>query len=85
MQGPPYAFGRRRNYGDRLATARPIPITLARDPSAPSAVTKRGWEGEIQSPFAAGIEPATAADATEHEGGGCEAPELIAAANAALH
>jgi hypothetical protein len=54
----------------------PIPITLARDPSAASAVTKRGWEGEIQSPFAAGIEPALRLTRLK-EGGGCEAAQVI--------
>jgi hypothetical protein len=49
--------------GDCLFPLLAIPNTVSGDPPWPSAV--RTWmEGEIQSPFAAGLISASAADAT---------------------
>lgn len=73
-----YAYGLRwkRTSGDRLFTRLPIPTMVARDSVGDSGDPARR---EIRWRFAAGVNPATAAEATG-ESGLLGAAELIGAA-----
>jgi len=60
------SYGRRRKRSSciRLFTRLAMPTTVACDSVAEAAVSQ---EGEIQSPFVAGVKSATAVDVTKRE------------------
>jgi hypothetical protein len=84
MQTSVYGRRSKRTSGDRLFSPLTVAHTVARDSVGETAVIQHAWEAEIQSPVAAGLKPAPAADVTA-KGGGLRAAELIPAAIAAEH